>query len=166
MAKKPNGFWIYVIEINPKWIPHLPKNKVPAGTERLLYVGYTESGPQIRLQQHLRGLHDANDKGKSSAEFFRKIRRKRETQGLPGQLVDGEDAWLVSDLVEQYEAADAARPREGLLADELGAEPGTLAWSNAGTAADARRAAAGARRKRTARRKRRRARKAAESGRD
>lgn len=166
MDKKPNGFWIYVIEINPDWIPHLPGKKVPASTERLLSVGYTESGPQVRLQQHLRGVHDPDAAGKSSAEFFRIIRRQRERLGLPGPLVDGEDAWLVGELVEQHDTAGAARPREGQLADELGAEPGTLAWSNAGTAADARREAAATKEKRRARSKRRKAREATEAGAD
>jgi hypothetical protein len=166
MAKKPDGFWIYVIEISPKWIPHLPKRKVPAGTERLLYVGYTENGPQVRLQQHLRGEHCTDDAGKSSATFFRTIRRRREEQGLPGQLVEGEDAWLVPDLVEQYETPELARPREGLFADELGAQPGTVAWSNEGAAAEERAAAAVVKKKRSARRRRRKARKAAEAAGD
>ncbi len=162
MAKKPNGFWIYAIEINPEWIPHLPKRKVPRDTERLIYVGYTETGPRERFEQHLLGLHHKTNKGLSSGEFFRVIRREREKRGLPGALVEGKDAWLLEDLIESFSTAEDARPREGGLADELNAIPGTLAWSNMGKAAEARKAASAARKRKRARRQRRKARKAAE----
>ena len=105
----------------------------------------------------------------SSGEIFKIIRREREKRGLPGALVEGTDAWLLEDLTETYFTAEDARPREGGLADELNATPGTLAWSNKGKAAearkamaDAKKAAAEARRRKEARRLRRKARKAAE----
>ena len=63
MAKKPNGFWIYAIEINPEWIPHLHRRKVPRDTQRLIYVGYTETGPRERFEQHMLGLHHPTKKG-------------------------------------------------------------------------------------------------------
>lgn len=154
MAKKPNGFWIYAIEINPEWIPLLPRRKVPRDTERLIYVGYTETGPRERFEQHLLGLHHQTNRGLSSGEFFKTIRRERETRGLQGALVEGTDAWLLEDLIETYSTAEEARPREGGLADELNAIPGTLAWSNMGEAAEARRAASEARRRKKARRRR------------
>lgn len=163
MAKKPNGFWIYAIEISPEWIPHLRRRKVPRDTKRLIYVGYSETGPRERFEQHLLGLHHPTNTGLSSGEFFRVIRREREKRGLPGALVEGTDAWLLEDLIETYSTAEAARPREGGLADELNATPGTLAWSNMGEAAAARKATAEARKRKKARRRRRRARKAAES---
>ena len=162
MAKKPNGFWIYAIEVNPEWIPHLPRRKVPRDTERLIYVGYTETGPRERFTQHMLGLHHPANTGLSSGEFFRIIRRERERRGLPGALVEGTDAWLLEDLTETYSTAEDARPREGGLADEINAAPATLAWSNMGEAAVARRAAGEARRRKSARRQRRKVRKAAE----
>jgi hypothetical protein len=82
--------------------------------------------------------------------------------GLPGALVEGTDAWLLEDLTETYSTAEDARPREGGLADEINAAPATLAWSNMGEAAVARRAAGEARRRKSARRQRRKVRKAAE----
>ena len=100
----------------------------------------------------------------SSGEIFKIIRREREKRGLPGALVEGTDAWLLEDLTETYSTAEDARPREGGLADELNATPGTLAWSNKGKAAEARKAASAARKRNKARRQRRRPRKAAEDG--
>lgn len=162
MAKKPNGFWIYAIEINPEWVPHLARRKVPRDTQRLIYVGYTETGPRERFEQHLLGLHHQTNTGLSSGEFFRTIRREREKRGLPGALVEGTDAWLLEDLIETYSTAEDARPREGGLADELSAWPGTLGWSDMGEGALARKAASAARKRKRARRQRRKARKAAE----
>lgn len=130
-----DGFWTYVIEINPKWIEHLPTSKVPAGTKRLLYVGSTDHGPEERLAEHLSGRYCAEDKERSAGRFFKTIRRRREEQGLAGRLVDGEDAWLVRELIERFDSADEAHMREGTLADELGAMPGTVAWSDRGTSA-------------------------------
>lgn len=160
MAKKPNGFWIYAIEINPEWIPHLPRRKVPREAERLIYVGYTETGPRERFEQHLLGQHHPTNKGLSSGEFFRAIRRERERRGLPGALVEGDDVWLLEDLVETYFSAEDARPREGGLADELSELTDTLGWSDVGEGAVARRAARKARRRSKARRRRQKARKA------
>lgn len=159
MAKKPNGFWIYAIEINPEWISHLPRRKVPRDTQRLIYVGYTETGPRERFEQHLLGLHHQTNPGLSSGELFRIIRREREKRGLSGALVNGTDAWLLQDLIETYSTAEDAKPREGRLADEISAWPGTLGWSDMGEGAEARKAASEARQRKKERR-RRRARKA------
>ncbi len=76
--------------------------------------------------------------------------------------MEGTDAWLLENLIETYSTAEDARPREGGIADELNATPGTLAWSNMGEAAAARKAAAEARKRKRARRQRRKARKATE----
>ena len=135
VGSTPDGFWAYVIEIDPKWIEHLPKGKVPAATKRLLYVGSTDRGVGERLAEHLSGRYCAEDKERSAGRFFKTIRRRREEQGLAGCLVEGEDAWLVRELIQRFETAEEAHLREGTLADELGAIPGTVAWSDRGAAA-------------------------------
>ena len=108
------------------------------------------------------GLHHPTNTGLSSGEIFRIIRGEREKRGLPGALVEGTDAWLLQGLTETYVTTEDAKPREGRLADELNATPGTLAWSNKGKAAEARKAVAESRKRKRARRQRRKARKAAE----
>ena len=135
MGSTADGFWTYVIEINPKLNEHLPTSKVPAGTKRLLYVGSTDHGPEERMAEHLSGRYCAEDKERSAGRFFKSIRRKREERGLAGRLAEGEDAWLVRELIERFDRADQAHMREGTLADELGAIPGTIAWSDRGAAA-------------------------------
>ena len=147
--------WVYVMEIDPRWIPLLG-SRIPEGTTRLLYVGYTESGPGERAAQHLTGLSRPGHPNESAARIFRRIRRAREAQGLPGPLVDGEDAWLRPDLVEQFADAAQGHAREGELADELRGIDGTYAWSDAGQAADDRREHGRKRTRRCARRRRRR----------
>ena len=165
MATKPKRCWVYAIEINPGLIPELGR-MAPEGTTRFVYVGYTESGPTERCAEHLQGVHRQDDYTKSAGDPFKKIRKWREAQGLPGPLVEGTDAWLLDALVEEYLTPAEGHPREGGLADELGAEPGTYAWSNEGRAARERTDAAAARKARKARRRKRKARKAARGGAD
>lgn len=161
MTTKPKRCWVYAIEINPGLIPQLGR-MAPKGTTRFVYVGYTERGPRERLSEHLQGVHRPDDFSKSAGDPFKKIRKWREAQGLPGPLVDGTDAWMLVDLVEEYVTPAEGHPREGGLADEIGHAPGTYAWSNVGGAAAARGEAAAAKEKRKAQRAKRKARKAAE----
>lgn len=122
--------YVYVIEIAPKWI-----GKVASGnkkrTERLLYVGATsKANVRDRFAQHMRGERVPESKS-GPGKVFKEIRRERVGLGLPGELVDGEDAWLLEEFTEELPDMDAAREREGELANAfIRDHPGVWAHSN------------------------------------
>ena len=136
-------FWVYVIEISPRWFDLI--GRAVEGTEHLFYVGSTDKPVEQRVARHLRGTIERADIGFNSGRVFKRIREAREAEGLEGPLVAGEDAWLVEEMVEPVVGRDAARAREGAVARALGRRKGVAVFSDKARKRRRKRAATGSR---------------------
>lgn len=109
-------YYVYVIEIGPQWRDKIPHGNKVRRLDHLYYVGSTGNSPARRYAEHLAGTRSGTS---GAASTFIKIRKHREAAGLPGPLVDGEDAWLVPEMTESFDSRADAERAEGRLADLL-----------------------------------------------
>lgn len=122
---------VYVIEIATKW-HHLFGLATSRSAQQVLYVGYrgADKAAQQRFEEHLRGTWLRDAIGHNSGRPFRRIRHEREQLGMPGALVEGDDATLRVDLIEEFDDPAEARRREASLARELGRHRGVVVYSD------------------------------------
>ena len=132
-------FSVYVIEIDPRWIPRVPHGRKKT-TRRLFYVGSTDRPVDERLAGHLTGTRGFDN---GAGAVFVAIRRAREADGLPATLMEGEDVHPRADMTERFATREQARAREGELADALIGQDGTWALSDRSRFAGRKRAATG-----------------------
>jgi hypothetical protein len=122
---------VYVIEIAERW-HHLFGRATSRSARHVLYVGYrgADKTAQQRFEEHLRGTWTRDDIGHNSGRPFRRIRDERERLGMPAHLVEGDDATLQTDLIEEFDEPADAKRREGSLARELGKRKGVVVYSD------------------------------------
>jgi hypothetical protein len=122
-ARDAEAYWVYAIEIDPRWM-HAATAGSKTPIERFVYVGSTKkANVRARLEEHLRGERGF---GSGAGCPFKRVRAPRLATGLPGSLVEGQDAWLEEKVTERCTWKAAARGRGRPQAGAHARDPGPL----------------------------------------